>query len=522
MGSIFARGSKLYAKVKNVAGVWTQVATGFSIGSEDAATAWVAELERKVAAQRSTAPPAELGALTVRAYAERWLAARNVETVDDDRGRLTNHILPVLGDIPLAELRPRQVRGFVDSLSTKRKLGNRRKDGTRVPTEAPIAPRTVRHCYATLRAMLNHAVADELIATNPCVLKDELPAKVDKDRTWRRTAVFTRDELQTIISAPATAIPEDRLVLYALEFLGAMRFGEAAALTWHDYDPACTPLGKLVIERSYSSKARRVKETKTDNPREMPVHPTLAKILAAWKLGGFERAFGRTPKPEDLIVPSRRGRPRNANHALRRFHEDLERIGLRARRQHDARRTFISIARADGARPDILRWATHGPTGDITDQYTTLPWAALCEEVAKLRIEQLEGQLVRLPIAAAGGAGSSGTSGAAGGGATGGPLGAAVVQSRNCATAGGNLAERTGLEASNIGHSVALASVTAVHGRGRPVSPRATACALAAPIVVHDPIAAELEAALAARRAGADARTLRRALRRIDELLDDA
>jgi hypothetical protein len=31
---------------------------------------------------------------------------------------------------------------------------------------------------------------------------------------------------------------------------------------------------------------------------------------------------------------------------LRRFHEDLERIGLRARRQHDARRTFISIARA--------------------------------------------------------------------------------------------------------------------------------------------------------------------------------
>jgi predicted DNA-binding transcriptional regulator YafY len=29
--------------------------------------------------------------------------------------------------------------------------------------------------------------------------------------------------------------------------------------------------------------------------------------------------------------------------------------------QHDARRTFISIARADGARPDILRWETRGP-----------------------------------------------------------------------------------------------------------------------------------------------------------------
>jgi hypothetical protein len=86
----------------------------------------------------------------------------------------------------------------------------------------------------------------------------------------------------------------------------------------------------------------------------------------------------------------------------RRFHEDLERIGLRARRQHDACRTFISITRADGARADILRWATHGPTGDIVDDYTTLPWPALCEEVAKVRISLLEGKLIEFPIAATG------------------------------------------------------------------------------------------------------------------------
>jgi hypothetical protein len=86
------------------------------------------------------------------------------------------------------------------------------------------------------------------------------------------------------------------------------------------------------------------------------------------------------------------------NHGLRRFHEDLERLGLRPRRQHDTRRTFISIARADGARPDILRWATHGPTGDVVDVYTTLPWATLCEEVAKARIELLEGKLIELPV----------------------------------------------------------------------------------------------------------------------------
>jgi hypothetical protein len=38
---------------------------------------------------------------------------------------------------------------------------------------------------------------------------------------------------------------------------------------------------------------------------------------------------------------------------------------------------------------------------------------------------------------------------------------------------------------------------------------------------VVDPVAAALEAALEMRRTGADAKTLRRALRRIEELLDE-
>ena len=40
---------------------------------------------------------------------------------------------------------------------------------------------------------------------------------------------------------------------------------------------------------------------------------------------------------------------------------------------------------------------THGPTADIMDQFTTLPWSALCEEVAKLRIDLREGRVIELP-----------------------------------------------------------------------------------------------------------------------------
>ena len=40
-------------------------------------------------------------------------------------------------------------------------------------------------------------------------------------------------------------------------------------------------------------------------------------------------------------------------------------------------------------------------------------------------------------------------------------------------------------------------------------------------LVTADPVIAELEGALALRRSGAEAKTLRRSLRRIEELLDE-
>lgn len=54
-------------------------------------------------------------ALTVRMLAEAWLAKRDTETAEDDRGRLYNHILLVIGDIPVKELRPRRIRDLVEA-----------------------------------------------------------------------------------------------------------------------------------------------------------------------------------------------------------------------------------------------------------------------------------------------------------------------------------------------------------------------------------------------------------------------
>jgi len=61
-----------------------------------------------------------------------------------------------------------------------------------------------------------------------------------------------------------------------------------------------------------------------------------------------------------------------------------------------------------------------------------------------------------------------------------------------------------------------------VDGARNAVDRRRTQRDAAEPLqVVADPVAAELEAALQLRRSGADPKALRRALRRIEELLDE-
>ena len=219
---------------------------------------------------------------------------------------------------------------------------------------------------------------------------------IDKDPAWRPTAVFPRSELETLISDER--IPHDRRMLYALEFLTGARPSEVSLLTWASYDTETEPLGKLVVAFAYDRRNKKVKSTKTQVTREVPVHPTLAKILAEWKLGGWAAMMGRNPEANDLIIPSREGRHRTASTMLKRFHQDLERVGLRRRRHYDAKRTFISLTRADGARDDVLKRVTHARPKDVFDEYTTFPWSTLCEAVSCLKIGLKEGKV--LPLAA--------------------------------------------------------------------------------------------------------------------------
>lgn len=316
---------------------------------------------------------------TVGGWRKQWLEKRAAApSVDDDAARLKH--ARELDDVLLSEIRVSHVRALIQ----------------RLRREAKLAPRTIRHVYATLHKMFADASSDDLIQKNPCdLMAKELPPKKDLDPTWRAKAVFTRAEAERLMSDDA--IPTERRFLYSLLLLSGVRIGEAAALRWNALERA-EPLDRLYVSTSFHRKTLREKGVKTDVPRQVPVHPTLARALAEWRLTGWAEYVGHKPRDEDLIIPTFRGTNLRDPVVHSNLLRDLEKLGLRPRRTHDTRRTFISLCRADGARPDLLKCVTHGPPGDIMDLYTTTPWDTLCAEVAKLNLNGRLAQLTTLSL----------------------------------------------------------------------------------------------------------------------------
>jgi len=397
VGYVYPRGNKLWLAFNDGTGTKQRIPAKMDVGQEKAARSLLKKIEARIAAGDEFGP----GPVTVRTYAKWWLEERDrrgIVSVGTNRHQLS-HVLPVIGDLSIDEVRPRHIQALVLNL---------RSDGKRKRGKGGLAPRTVRGIYGTVHTMFEDVAAHELIYVNPCKLRrGQLPKKVDADPSWRAGAVFTRQESELLISHPSIA--ERRRVSYALKLLAGLRFGEEAALRWRHYDSDIEPLGRLEIVASFDSMKRVEKGTKTEQPRAVPVHPALSKALATWKLSGWTEMVGRVSTPDDLIVPAmRKGEwthPVRAK-ALVALHEDLDALGLRRRRQHDMRRTFISLARADGARKDLLEMVTHGQRGDIMDIYTSMPWPALCEEVAKLDVELYAGQVVALSAVTGGRPGS--------------------------------------------------------------------------------------------------------------------
>lgn len=161
--------------------------------------------------------------LTFRSYANRWLAERHdlrPRTAELYRSLLRVHILPTFGPLGLGKLAPTAVRAWNAELAQRH-------------------PVTAAKAYRLLRQILSTAVADELIARNPCVVKG-----AGQERSPERPTISIPE-----VEALAAAMPAELRLAVSLAAWCQLRRGEVFGLERRDVDLLH---GTLRVERTVS------------------------------------------------------------------------------------------------------------------------------------------------------------------------------------------------------------------------------------------------------------------------------
>lgn len=375
MKHVYPKDGRLYLRVK-VAGKWKGIPTDYRPGQEQQARALLDRLLEKLAAGESVM--GHTGPVTVEGYFRQWIEARktSIGTWKNDECTMRLHVLPTLGAMKIGEVRPLHLKALVTKW------------------RKTMAPKSVWNHYSSISAMFRDACIEDLLGGTPCILTGhQLGPKEPRDPDYRIKHVYTRAELERLISDEL--VPMDRRVEYSLKGVAGLRHSEASGLTWDRFDVGeASPLGMMWIHGKGGIK------------RPVPIHPTLAAIMAEWRLFGWSKMMGRKPTPEDLVIPmpmdfeSRPGGRRLKWNSRDFIEKDLAVLGMRHRGGHDLRATMISLARSDGAAPTILRRTTHKPPREVLEGYTTYEWDVVCREVSKFKIQRKQtGKILAIPKA---------------------------------------------------------------------------------------------------------------------------
>ena len=193
--------------------------------------------------------------MTLREYIIFWQ-----ETYDKSQSRPTtyaahhyvfkNHILPGLGDIPLAELTSEMVGDFLEE---RRRFGNHR------PGSSGLGEETMRHIHRLLQQCMDQAMRDGLIGDNPArAFHYSKPKKVNAN-------VLSPLEMEDYLDAAERL---GYLPMFMLALTTGLRQSELIALKWSDLDIESRTLtiaeNRAVVRRElveYGSQTRSIRLT---------------------------------------------------------------------------------------------------------------------------------------------------------------------------------------------------------------------------------------------------------------------
>jgi integrase len=279
-------------------------------------------------------PPARL---TVETFLGQWLAearsARGARTVERYATLVRLHILPRIGHIRLAQLRPQHVQRLQDELLA-----------------AGLAPRTVIKVRDVLSVACRRAERWRIIPRNPVPLVDPPRVRESEERA------LSREEAQRFIEA----IRGDRLeALYLVALALGVRRGEALGLRWADVD---WKSGTLTVERQLQrvehGGGRQLLDAKTRAGRRVIVLPEVAvrKLEEHRQRQDLERQeAGARWQETGHVFTSTVGTPIEPRNVNRAFDVLRSSLGLQELKLHGLRHSATSLYLALGVPPHVVQ-----------------------------------------------------------------------------------------------------------------------------------------------------------------------
>lgn len=207
--------------------------------------------------------------------------------------------------------------------------------------------KTIRNTLTPLRSVLDDAITDELITSNPL---DRVALKKLIKQTARKSTYevdpFTADERAALVSS---ARP-DEMPLIKFWFETGLRHGEIIALTWDDIDwnAAVARISRNVVGGWADGKRTQVEKAPKSDAGNRKVELSVAALSAL----DLQKPFTYAPGGRVWRNP-RTGRGWETETQIRKslWIPLCERAGVRYRNPYQIRHTFASSRLTDGANP---------------------------------------------------------------------------------------------------------------------------------------------------------------------------
>ncbi len=182
-------------------------------------------------------------------------------TLSVDKGRIERHIKPLLGSIPIEDLKRAQVERFMFDVRDGKTVSDT-KTGHRGRSIVRGGPHVGAKSVYLLSSMMRAAIRHGWVEENPC-------RDIDKPADGKRTRFLREEEYRAIGNAIARARDQDANgaaidAMIALALTGCRR-AEILRLTWNELDPA--------------GRCLRLRDTKT-GPQVRPCGATAFKHFA--------------------------------------------------------------------------------------------------------------------------------------------------------------------------------------------------------------------------------------------------